>query len=109
MGGKKKQLPKANVLLQTVLWHLTRNCRGCSRLLFKTVLFIILDVNTAVNAYRIRFRVLLGLESVDPVQMRVLFPSISDSFGLTAIRGSDGPPQCRKEEKDKERCSHPAP
>ena len=97
-----RKTPMSNVLQASqmninVICNLTNNCGGNSRLLFETELLVALDVDAAVNADRVRFRILLCLESVYSIQMRVLTGGVSDGFGLATIRCYDRwPTYCRK-------------
>ena len=75
-------------MLQKKFRNLTND--ACSRLLYKTVLLvlIVLQIDAAVHAVRIGLRVFLGLQDVRPVQVGV-FRGISYSFGQAAIHWTD--------------------
>ena len=49
--------------------NLANNGRRCSLLFFKTVLFVVFDVDTSVNANGVRFRIHLRLENINPIEI----------------------------------------
>ena len=60
-----------------VFCNLANNGRRCSLLFFKTVLFVVFDVDTSVNANGVRFRIHLRLENINPVEIGIFSWGIS--------------------------------
>ena len=88
--------------------NLTKDFWSCPRLFFEAILLVISDVDASVNANWIRFRVLLDLERVNPIEVRI-FGGIFDSFCLAAIWGFYWLPGCSNQKENQDGSPHPAP